>query len=208
MRRCRTPLAALLLLTAGACSAAPRVATDVDTTGRSAGPAVPAAATTDTADFAGSIAPVDGAGSGAAGITTLVAVRTAVAPGGSYERVVFELDGPGLPAYRVAYADQPPQQCGSGSTVPVTGDAVLTIRLRQTRAHAERGGAMAPTIVDRDRRLAQPVMRQLTLICDFEGETEWVLGLAGRRPFRVLELSSPTRLVVDVGSAPAGRAGP
>lgn len=156
------------------------------------------------ADFAGTTGPVSGGDDTPDGVATLTAVRTAPRPALGVERVVFELDGATLPAYRVEYVEGPATQCGSGRSVPLAGDAVLVVRLHHTRAHAEREGALVPTVTDRDRTLAQPVMKQLTLTCDFEGETTWALGLAGRRPFRVLELRAPTRLVVDVrGDQPA-----
>ena len=164
----------------------------------------PSSTEADTAGFTGTMDPVE-RGSDASVVTTLAAVRTAPGAGRDFERVVFELDGASLPPYVVRYDTEPPTQCGSGQPVHVAGDATLTIQLHRTRAHAERDGAMTPTITDRDRRLEQPVMRQLTLVCDFEGEVTWVLGLAGRRPFRVLELASPARLAVDVGGAPPAR---
>ncbi|MBA4159064.1 MAG: hypothetical protein H0X65_16535, partial [Gemmatimonadetes bacterium] len=43
-----------------------------------------------------------------------------------------------------------------------------------------------------------PVLKQLTLICDFEAQVEWVLGVSSPNRFRVIELHEPARLVVDV----------
>jgi hypothetical protein len=213
MRRRLVPRAALLLLAATACSAPPRQPPDADTPAARADSAAPTAAPPialpDTAAlpaaFAGDTQPVEGGDGGVSGAATLVAVRTAADAGRGFERLVLELEGATLPPYRVAYASEPPTQCGSGRPVPVAGGAVLLVHLHRTRVHAERGGEMVPTVTERDRRLGQPAMRQLTLTCDFEGETEWALGLAGRRPFRVLELPSPTRLVVDVASGPPPR---
>lgn len=205
MRRRLHPLASLLLLAVAACSAPPRQPPEADSPATIADPAAPPAPDTgaEPATFTGDTLPVEGGDGGATGAATLVAVRTAADSGGGFERLVLELEGATLPPYRVAYASEPPSQCGSGRPVQVEGSAVLLVHLHRTRAHAERGGEMVPTVTERDRRPGRPAMRQLTLICDFEGETEWALGLAGRRPFRVLELSSPTRLVVDVaGGAP------
>jgi hypothetical protein len=36
------------------------------------------------------------------------------------------------------------------------------------------------------------------LTCDFEGKVVFVLGLVSKKPYRVVELQNPTRLVVDV----------
>jgi hypothetical protein len=41
----------------------------------------------------------------------------------------------------------------------------------------------------------------MTLICDFEGQVEWVLGIAAPAAYRVSELTGPARLVLDVSYA-------
>jgi hypothetical protein len=46
--------------------------------------------------------------------------------------------------------------------------------------------------------MALPVLKELTIICDFEAQVEWVVGLAARTPYRIAELSEPPRLVLDV----------
>ncbi|HEV3471487.1 MAG TPA: hypothetical protein VG148_19325 [Pyrinomonadaceae bacterium] len=123
----------------------------------------------------------------------LRAVRTASRE--KFERVVFEFEGAGLPGYRVEYVDRPVRQCGSGEAVPVAGDAWLRVRLTPANAHTEAG---RPTVRDRARRLAYPNLKELKLLCDFEAEVEWVLGLASPNRYRVLELTNPARLVIDV----------
>ena len=40
--------------------------------------------------------------------------------------------------------------------------------------------------------------REIRATCDFEGEVVWVIGLAARKEFRILELEEPPRLVIDV----------
>ncbi|MHB1224512.1 MAG: AMIN-like domain-containing (lipo)protein [Gemmatimonadaceae bacterium] len=158
-----------------------------DTTGPTGGAAV------------GTISPTAG-GVERDGVATLLAVRVATRPESAAERVVFEFDGDAVPHYEIAYARPPFSQCGSGQPVAVAGDAVLRVRLRATRAHAESGEDVRPTVTERNRTLDQPLLRQLILTCDFEGEVEWVLGVSARRPYSVRELDSPARLVVDVSS--------
>lgn len=162
--------------------------------GESENAAVPeASAPADPASpFEGTLEPT-WAPAGDAPVATLVEVETGRHE--SFDRVVLEFDGATLPGYTVEYADGPVHQCGSGRPVSVEGDAVLRVRLEPARAHDEAGEA---TVADRTRAPGLPVLREATLICDFEAHVEWVLGLAGRRPYRVLELSGPTRLVVDV----------
>jgi hypothetical protein len=126
-------------------------------------------------------------------MTVLESVRTARNEG--FDRVVFEFQSGRIPGYRVEYVDRPVRQCGSGQVVPLRGDAWLRIRLEPSQAHDDRG---RPTVQDRARTADLPMLRELRLICDYEGQVEWVLGMAAPNPFRVVELNSPARLVVDV----------
>lgn len=160
----------------------------------------PAAATNAPADEQAGLAAQDFAGTvgktekeGAGGPALLRAVRTATHEG--FERVVFEFAGARVPGYHVEYVDRPVRQCGSGEPVPVAGDAWLRVRLSPANAHTEAGEA---TVRDRARRLDYPNLLELKILCDFEAEVEWVLGLASPTRYRVLELTNPARLVVDV----------
>lgn len=126
-------------------------------------------------------------------VATLSEVRAAEHP--EYDRVVFEFANVPLPGYHVEYATGPVYQCGSGDEVSVPGAAKLIVRLEPARAHDDRGNV---TIAERQRVLALPNIERLLMICDFEAQVEWVLGLAARTPYRVSELSAPPRLVVDV----------
>jgi hypothetical protein len=112
-----------------------------------------------------------------------------------YDRVVFEFAAAPLPGYHVEYATGPVYQCGSGDEVNVPDAAKLVVRLDPARAHDDSGNV---TIADRQRMLALPALKRLLIICDFEAQVEWVLGVAARTPYRVSELSGPPRLVLDV----------
>lgn len=127
------------------------------------------------------------------GVATLRAVRTAFHDG--YDRVVFEFEGERLPGYHIEYIDRPVRQCASGEVVPLAGDAWLRVRMEPAQAHTEAG---EPTIAERALTPGLPNLKELKLTCDFEAQVEWVLGLASPNPYRVLELSGPPRLVVDV----------
>jgi len=124
---------------------------------------------------------------------TLQAVRSAAHDG--FDRVVFEFAEAALPSYHIAVPDDPVRQCGSGRPISLSGNARLQIRFDRTRAHTNEG---TPTVTDRERSPDLPRLRTLTLTCDFEGMVEWAFGLATPGPFRVTELSAPTRLVVDL----------
>ena len=112
----------------------------------------------------------------------------------SFDRVVFEFAGDTLPGYHVGYGRGPVIACGSGDEVHVAGGAALRVRMDPARAHA----GYEPTIRDRRRDTDMETLRELVLTCDFEGQVAWALGTAGQVPFRVLTLSGPARLVVDV----------
>ncbi len=114
-----------------------------------------------------------------------------------YDRVVFEFSGDSIPGYHVEYADRPARECGSGQVVRVSSPGRMLVRFDPAQAHDESGN---PTAVERARALTLPAVKQLTLICDFEGQVEWVLGLAAPSRYRVLEMTGPARLAVDVAT--------
>ncbi len=123
---------------------------------------------------------------------TLRAVREARNEG--FDRVVFEFDGTQVPGYHLEYVDKPIIKCGSGDPTEVAGQGWLQVRLTPAQAH-EGGQA---TITERERKAGLPIIQELELTCDFEGEVTWVLGNARPNKYRVMELREPTRLVVDV----------
>lgn len=123
----------------------------------------------------------------------LLDVRMAAHPG--FDRVVFEFQGDALPGYHVEYVDRPVRQCGSGDPVPVAGDAWLLVRMTPANAHTEAG---QPTLKERELNLDLPNLKEMELICDFEADVSWVLGLASPNRYRVLELLDPPRLILDI----------
>jgi len=125
-------------------------------------------------------------------------VETAAASPG-YDRVVFEFAGDSVPGYRVEYTTKPVQRCGSGDPVTVAGTGRLIVRFEPARAHDEQSSL---TPAERHRTPGLPFVRELTLICDFEGQVAWVLGIAAPSEYRVSELTGPARLVLDVRHAP------
>ena len=159
-----------------------------------------AVAQQDTA-FAGTMAPVQRVRSFRPGVARPVLRRvetaTGASPGGGYDRVVFEFTGDSVPGYRVEYATKPVQRCGSGDPVAGTGRGRgrLIVRFEPAQAHDEHA-SLAPA--ERHRTPGLPAVRELTLICDFEGQVAWVLDVAARSEYRVSELTGPARLVLDV----------
>ena len=122
----------------------------------------------------------------------LIDVRSARHAG--FDRVVFEFDG-AVPGDHLEYVDNPVRRCGSGDPTAVAGDGWLEVRLTPADAHDTEGKAL---IAVRERQLDHAVLKELEQTCYFEAHVTWVLGLASPNHFRVLELSAPPRLVVDV----------
>ncbi|KFE67971.1 AMIN-like domain-containing (lipo)protein [Hyalangium minutum] len=125
-------------------------------------------------------------------MVTLRSVRAARNEG--FDRVVFEFDGAQVPGYQLEYVNKPIVKCGSGNETEVAGQGWLQVTLTPAQAHE--GGTA--TINERERKSALPVIQELEMTCDFEGEVTWVLGNAHPNKYRVMELRDPTRLVVDV----------
>jgi hypothetical protein len=112
-----------------------------------------------------------------------------------FDRVVFEFEGDDLPGYHVEYIDAPVRQCGSGEVVDVAGKGWLAVRTTPAAAHDLAG---KPTIPFRERKLKLGVVQELERTCDFEAEVTWVLGVSARNAYRVIELTKPPRLAIDV----------
>ena len=123
----------------------------------------------------------------------LVAVRTGYHEG--YDRIVFEFSGDAMPSWWTEYIDRPAHECGSGEQRFLAGDAWLEVRFNGSAAHTDAG---EPTITSRDRTLKLPNMKELALTCDFEATVTWVIGLASPEPYRAIELTNPTRLVIEI----------
>lgn len=116
--------------------------------------------------------------------------------GVGYDRVVFEFAGDSLPGYLVEYATRPVVRCGSGDPVAAAGSNQLVVRFEPAQAHDGQGNPTVP-------RRTPVAGLDLQLVCDFEGQVEWLLTAPSplprpSSPYRVLELTGPPRLVLDV----------
>ncbi|WP_422652963.1 AMIN-like domain-containing (lipo)protein [Archangium sp.] len=123
---------------------------------------------------------------------TLREVRTARNEG--FDRLVLQFDGDQVPGYHIEYIDKPVIKCGSGDPTEIAGQGWLQVRVQPAQAHE---GAQV-TVAERERKPGLPILQELELTCDFEGEVTWVLGVKHPNKYRVMELKEPTRLVVDV----------
>ena len=118
----------------------------------------------------------------------LVVIRFGTQTG--FDRVVFEFDrAGGLPLWAIERATEfiPP----SGIPMPVDGNAHLSVNLRPILPH---GSYTGPTTI----RPGGVIVRELKLVEHFEGVMVWGMGLERPSCPRILELSGPARLVVDL----------
>ncbi|MFJ3338038.1 hypothetical protein [Streptomyces sp. NPDC086766] len=118
-----------------------------------------------------------------------------------YDRMVFDVPGASskAPGYDVAYV-KTFRQDASGAVIPVSGGAILEIRIHAPSYDPETG---TPTYPGRAGKKLPGVdltgyrtFRDAKFGASFEGVTQVGLGVRARLPFRVLRL--PDRIVVDV----------
>ena len=106
-----------------------------------------------------------------------------------YDRIVFEYSGSVVPTLTIAIATPPFKHDPSDLPMTVTGSAFLRIQLDGvTMGYA---GAT-------DFRPGYPTLVELAQQGDFEGVQSWIAGLTKTSCVRVLQLTSPARLVIDV----------
>ena len=127
----------------------------------------------------------------------LVSIRTAHHP--TYDRVVFEFSGK-APGYRVAYVPQVTTD-GEGNPVALKGDHFLQVAFHgATLDRSMQGGTGTYTGPKRITPLL-PSVQEIAFAGDFEGVLSWGIGVHGARGFRVVPLSSPTRIAIDVATS-------
>ena len=111
-----------------------------------------------------------------------------------FDRLVFNIEGFHQPTYTIKYAHPPFSQCGSGMNVPVPGHAWLDIRFKVAQAHTDAGQATVPNRIN----VNCSNLKRIDELCDFESDVEFVVSLDAKKPYRVVELQDPTKLVIDI----------
>ncbi len=113
-----------------------------------------------------------------------------------FDRVVFEFDG-GHPAYTIGYSGVATTG-GGGVPIPAGGTTALQIDMQASTI--DMTAAEYPRTFSPDGPLTPryPTLRQLHYGGEYEALSTFGAGLRARTGFRVLELSNPTRLAVDV----------
>ena len=132
-------------------------------------------------------------------MTSLVGVdiRTGAHP--CFERVVIELGGAGdMPGVRVEYVDDSVVLSPSDQTVDIAGDATLLVAVAAWMPDMEGNGWAGPTQLTPTNVEHVLELRQVE---NFEGMHQWAIGLDEERPFDVMFLDSPPRVVIDIATA-------
>jgi hypothetical protein len=114
----------------------------------------------------------------------------------TFDRIVFDFQN-GLPGYRVEYVAPPIIADPSGLTVQINGSAFLSVRFYVAAAHDPDTGQPTYTGASQITPGLASVL-EIERTGDFEGYLTWVFGLPRQLDFRVLELTNPYRIAIDI----------
>ena len=106
---------------------------------------------------------------------------------------MFQLDGP-IPSYYSVHYVPVVRLDGSGAPLRLRGAAFLEVVVRAPTHDEDYRPVLRPTRLRPDF----PAMREVNAPGSFEGQTTAGIGVTQRVGFRMLELTSPTRIVIDL----------
>ncbi|EFC80417.1 hypothetical protein [Parafrankia sp. EUN1f] len=131
------------------------------------------------------------------GSATVVGVRSGhnVDSGVAFDRLVIEFADQ-VPGYDVRYVPDV-RSPGEGAVVALRGQAFMEVVLFPAVAHDEVG---TPTLRTPSTGGGHPSLVQYRMSGDYEGYVHLGLGVDDRVGFRVLELSNPPRLAIDLAA--------
>ncbi|MFF3335319.1 hypothetical protein ACFYWX_38245 [Streptomyces sp. NPDC002888] len=118
-----------------------------------------------------------------------------------YDRMVFDVPGAGTGelGYSVGYVDHLYQD-GSGRLIPVSGGAIIEVRVHAPAYDPETGKPTYPGVSGRAlpgvNLTGYRTFKDAKYAGSFEGDTQIGIGVRARLPFRVLVLTD--HIVVDV----------
>lgn len=145
-------------------------------------------------EFEGSVAPVEQLKPDPAPSAPVTLQRIRTGQHDDFERVVFDFEGDTPPGFRVEYVDKLTRKCGSDE-LNVTGGTWLLVRMTPAQAHLESGRTSVGRVeFDDDLKMVKNIRQ----VCDADGQIEWMIEVADRKPYRAEPLSEPARLVIDI----------
>jgi hypothetical protein len=128
----------------------------------------------------------------------LTGFRTAEHAG--FDRLVLHFRGR-VPGYDVRYVPEVTQD-PSGQSIPLQGRAFLRVVLRHASISPGPGGGPVPSFAGTITPDLES-LKQVKAAGDFEDHLSFGIGLDHRVRFRVLTLTDPSRVVVDLAHSPA-----
>ena len=141
-----------------------------------------------SADNLGPFTCTDKSGGAASAAATVTAIRIAHHDG--YDRLVVDFASNAMPEYQLTrQATSTFIRDASGQPVTLQGSAGIRAVLRNSDIASGVANDLKPNL---------PRIREVTQIGNFERVVSYGVGLATPACFRVLELTGPTRLVIDV----------
>jgi hypothetical protein len=114
-----------------------------------------------------------------------------IAPHDGYDRIVFDFSGQ-IPSYDLTRQDSATfVRDASGQTVQLDGNAGIKLVFRNADAASSVPGDLKPAMTS---------VREIAQIGNFERYLSYGIGISSSQCVRTLELSGPSRLVVDVAT--------
>lgn len=128
------------------------------------------------------------------GDLSVVDIRTA--RHGGFDRVVLDLagEGGGEPGWYARYVAEPVQEA-SGAPLEVTGSSSLAVAVRGLGQPFDTG---QDELVGSRAGEGTELVREVLVGGVHDGRAQVVVGLDAEAPYRVVRLSGPPRLVIDV----------
>lgn len=115
---------------------------------------------------------------------------------GGYDRIVFEYVEDGTPAFEMRTAEPPYVEDASGLPMTVHGSPVMQITLSGATRLADDGSLTYTGPTEFEPGFAQLV--HLVERGDFEAVNSWYVGFNGGDCIRVVVLTDPSRVVIDL----------
>ncbi len=113
----------------------------------------------------------------------------------TFDRVVFELAGDGLPGWTARYVAEATEQ-GSGHTIDVAGDATLELMIDNVEYPPSDDRLATGTRVPGAGAVEEVYFSNI-----YEAISQAFIGVDARSPIEVFTLTDPARLVVDIHHA-------
>jgi len=127
--------------------------------------------------------------------TTVRVVRVARQKG--FDRVVFEFEGP-VPNYEIKYLRSVYYQGeGERERIKLAGSRFVQVELNQIPVEDKQIQFIEAKGFIPKGKLNLPAVAQIDDRQLFEGFYDFLIGVNGRKLFRVTELTNPSRLVID-----------